>query len=176
MGKYDQLKDIEVYVLARKLADRAWKEVLKWDHFAQRTVGQQLVRAVDSISANIAESYGRHHVRDVTLFLYYARGSLYESQDWISKAVQRGLFDEATGRELLDTIQLLAPKLNAYISAKRRRETPSPDHLTTANAQRSNHLTAANAQRSNNPNSLWRYKSCLNLKTSSSPSLAGLHR
>jgi four helix bundle protein len=62
MAKYDQLKDIEVYVLARKLADRVWKAVSRWDHFAQRTVGQQLVRAVDSISANIAESYGRHHV------------------------------------------------------------------------------------------------------------------
>ena len=123
MGKYDQLRDIEVYVLARRLADRVWKEVVQWDYFAQRTVGQQLVRAVDSISANIAESYGRHHVRDVTLFLYYARGSLYESQDWISKAVQRDLFPAETGREMLDTIQILAPKLNAYISAKSRRKT-----------------------------------------------------
>ena len=123
MGEYQQLKDIEVYVLARKLADRVWKQVVGWDHFEKRTVGQQLVRSVDSISANIAESYGRHHVRDVTLFLYYARGSLYESQDWLSKAVQRDLLSKEMGRELLDTIQLLAPKLNAYISAKRRRQT-----------------------------------------------------
>jgi four helix bundle protein len=78
---------------------------------------------VDSISANIAESYGRHHVRDVTMFLYYARGSLYESQDWISKAVQRDLVAKETGRELLDMIQLIAPKLNAYISAKRQCKT-----------------------------------------------------
>jgi four helix bundle protein len=55
--------------------------------------------------------------------LYYARGSLYESQDWISKAVQRQLLDQETGRALLDTIQVLAPKLNAYISAKSRRRT-----------------------------------------------------
>lgn len=123
MGKYQQLKDIEVYVLARKLADRVWKEVVGWDRFQKRTVGQQLVRAVDSISANIAESYGRHHVRDVTVFLYYARGSLYESQDWISKAVQRNLFAKENGRVLLDQIQIIAPKLNAYISAKRRRTT-----------------------------------------------------
>jgi four helix bundle protein len=123
VGKYQQLKDIEVYVLARKLADRVWAEVVGWDHFEKRTVGQQLVRAVDSISANIAESYGRHHIRDVTLFLYYARGSLYESQDWISKAVQRKLFPQETGRHLLDQIQIIAPKLNAYISAKRQRKT-----------------------------------------------------
>ena len=96
-----------------------------WDYFARRTVGQQLVRAVDSISANIAESYGRHHVRDVVLFLYYARGSLYETQDWLSKAVQRSLFSDELGRELLDTIQVIAPKLNAYISAKARRKPPN---------------------------------------------------
>jgi four helix bundle protein len=123
MGEYQQLRDIEVYVLARKLADRVWKQVVGWDYFEKRTVGQQLVRSVDSISANIAESYGRHHVRDVTMFLYYARGSLYESQDWVSKAVQRNLLPKEVGRELLDTIQLFAPKVNAYISAKRRRQT-----------------------------------------------------
>ena len=125
MGKYQQLKDIEVYVLARRLADRVWNVVVGWDYFARRTVGQQLVRAVDSISANIAESYGRHHVRDVVLFLYYARGSLYETQDWLSKAVQRSLFSDELGRELLDTIQVIAPKLNAYISAKARRKPPN---------------------------------------------------
>jgi four helix bundle protein len=125
MSKYQQLKDIEVYMLARRLAERVWNEVVEWDYFARRTVGQQLIRAVDSISANIAESYGRHHVRDVVLFLYYARGSLYETQDWLSKAVQRKLFPDELGRELLDTIQLIAPKLNAYISAKARRKPPN---------------------------------------------------
>ena len=118
MGTYQQLKDIEMYVMARKLADIVWKETVAWDYFAKRTVGEQLMRAVDSIGANIAESYGRHHTNDITRFLYYARGSLYESQDWISKAVQRNLFAEPTGRELLNTIQILAPKLNAYISSK----------------------------------------------------------
>jgi len=118
MGTYQQLKDIEMYVMARKLADIVWKETVAWDYFAKRTVCEQLMRAVDSIGANIAESYGRHHTNDITRFLYYARGSLYESQDWISKAVQRNLFAEPTGRELLNTIQILAPKLNAYISSK----------------------------------------------------------
>jgi four helix bundle protein len=125
VSKYQQLRDIEVYVLARRLADRVWSEVVQWDYFARRTVGQQLVRAVDSISANIAESYGRHHVKDVVLFLYYARGSLYETQDWLSKAVQRQLLSEELGRELLDAIQVLAPKLNAYINAKAHRKPPN---------------------------------------------------
>jgi hypothetical protein len=40
VGKYQQLRDIEVYVLARKLADRVWTEVVGWDYFQKRTVGQ----------------------------------------------------------------------------------------------------------------------------------------
>ena len=132
MGEYQQLKDIRVYVMARNIGARIWDQVDTWNYFARRTVGQQLVRAADSISANIAESYGRHHARDVVLFLYYARGSLYETQDWLSKAVQRHLLPDDVGRELLDEIKLLAPRLNAYISSKsRRRTTQPPNHLTT---------------------------------------------
>ena len=123
VSEYQQLKDIRVYVMARNIGARVWDQVSTWDYFARRTVGQQLVRAVDSISANIAESYGRHHARDVVLFLYYARGSLYETQDWLSKAVQRKLLPDDLGRELLDEIKALAPKLNAYISSKARKRT-----------------------------------------------------
>jgi len=123
VSEYQQLKDIKVYVMARQMGARIWDQVSTWDCFARRTVGQQLVRAVDSISANIAESYGRHHARDVVLYLYYARGSLYETQDWLSKAVQRKLLPDDLGRELLDEVQVLAPKLNAYIRSKARRRT-----------------------------------------------------
>jgi four helix bundle protein len=123
VSEYQQLKDIRVYVMARNMGARVWDQVSTWDYFARRTVGQQLVRAVDSISANIAESYGRHHARDVVLYLYYARGSLYETQDWVSKAVQRHLLPEGVGRELLHEIKALAPKLNAYIRSKSSRRT-----------------------------------------------------
>jgi four helix bundle protein len=118
-GTYQSLKDVQVYRLARRLVQEVWEVVATWDYFGKRTVGEQLVRAVDSISANIAESYGRHHMRDVVNFLYYVRGSLYESQDWISKAIQRQLLPKDQGQEFLDQIHILAPKLNAYITAKR---------------------------------------------------------
>ena len=47
---------LDIYRLAEVLADNIWEIVANWDRFAQDTVGRQLVRAADSIGANIAGS------------------------------------------------------------------------------------------------------------------------
>src|SRR5438128_2308749 len=57
--KYLQLNDIESYRLAFGLSNYVWAIVVTWNYFAKDTVGKQFVRAVDSISANIAEGFGR---------------------------------------------------------------------------------------------------------------------
>ncbi|MGQ9569403.1 MAG: four helix bundle protein [Thermodesulfovibrionales bacterium] len=49
------LKDLEVYQLSEKLSDIVLNIVLNWDNFAKDTIGKQLVKASDSIAANIAE-------------------------------------------------------------------------------------------------------------------------
>ena len=52
---------LRVYRLSEKLADELWKIVMHWNYFARDTVGKQLVRAGDSIGANIAEGAGREY-------------------------------------------------------------------------------------------------------------------
>jgi len=106
---------LEVYRLAERLADAVWPIVRGWDPFARRTVGAQLVRSADSISANIAESNGRGTSKDRRHFLLVARGSLYETQNWLRRAYRRDLLrteQVGTLRPMLDT---LSPMLNAYI-------------------------------------------------------------
>jgi four helix bundle protein len=83
---FDGLEQLRVYVLAEELSDKIWDEVVRWDRFARDTIGKQLVRATDSVGANIAESYDRFHPRDVVNFLYHARGSLSETKSWLRKA------------------------------------------------------------------------------------------
>jgi four helix bundle protein len=51
-------ENLRIYQLSERLADRVWESVSLWDGFAKDTVGKQLVRAADSIGANIAEGSG----------------------------------------------------------------------------------------------------------------------
>lgn len=53
------VETLRVYRLAEELPDRVWNIVLGWNYFARETIGKQLVRAVDSIGANISEGSAR---------------------------------------------------------------------------------------------------------------------
>ncbi len=113
------LEEIEVYILAEEIADKWWEIASEWKPLAQDTVGKQLIRAVDSIGANIAESYGRYHFGEKINFLYYARGSLYEAKFLVRRARKRNLVTEVQFNDMMNDLQNLAPRLNAYINSKK---------------------------------------------------------
>jgi hypothetical protein len=50
-----KLEELEVYQLSESLADLIWGICISWDWFTKDTVGKQLVKAADSVGANIAE-------------------------------------------------------------------------------------------------------------------------
>jgi four helix bundle protein len=108
-------ENLQVYKLSEKLADQVWKIVLRWDVLAIDTVGKQLIRAADSVGANIAEGSGRGSEPDLRRFLRIARGSLYETQHFLRRAYKRRLLTEKQVNALLPIIRELNPKLNAYI-------------------------------------------------------------
>src|SRR6185369_6006161 len=91
MSKYLQLYDIDCYKRALALSNFVWDVVIKYDWFAQKTVGVQFVSAVDSISANIAEGFGRYSKKDKIKFYYYSFGSVKEGCDWNEKSRIRKL-------------------------------------------------------------------------------------
>ena len=117
-----KVKELDIYQMAEDLSDRVWEICIKWDYFAKDTIGKQLVRAADSISANLAEGHGRYHFNDRLKYCYYARGSLEETKSWISKATRRRLINTDVS-EINRALELLPKKLNAYIrSIKNARE------------------------------------------------------
>jgi len=63
----------------------------KWDFFAKDTIGKQFVKLTDSIAANISEGFGRFFYKENRQFGYYARGSLFETTTWLTKAHNRKL-------------------------------------------------------------------------------------
>jgi four helix bundle protein len=108
---------LQIYKLSEKLSDQIWKIVIGWDFLAKDTVGKQLIRAADSIGANIAEGSGRGTNPDLRRFLRIARGSLYETQHWLRRSYRRRLLTEKEVNDLIPIIKELAPKLNAYLSS-----------------------------------------------------------
>jgi four helix bundle protein len=108
---------LRVYRASEELCDRVWVIVMRWNWFARATVGRQLVRAADSIGANIAEGTGRGSYLDNRRFVLIARGSLYETQHWLRRAVRRNLLNEDEIKELSRIVDDLAPMLNAYLNS-----------------------------------------------------------
>ena len=108
-------ENLHIYKLSETLSDQLWRIVVRWDVLARDTVGKQLVRAGDSIGANIAEGSGRGTDPEIRRFLRIARGSLYETQHWLRRAYRRRLLDEKQIADLSPLVKELTPKLNAYL-------------------------------------------------------------
>src|ERR1700694_10829 len=84
-------ESLRVYHLSEHLSDKIWDIALEWNTFAKDTIGKQLVKAVDSIGANIAEGTGRGTYVDNRRFVRIARGSLNETKHWLRRAYKRRL-------------------------------------------------------------------------------------
>jgi four helix bundle protein len=110
-------ENLDVYRLAEDLADQIWRVVLGWPHFARDTIGKQIVRAADSIGANIAEGSGRRAFQDNRRFVRIARGSLNETQHWLRRAYKRQLLKQEQVETIKQLLDELAPRLNAFLTS-----------------------------------------------------------
>lgn len=110
------IEELEIYNKTVELSNLIWNLVIKWDHFPKSTIGNQLVRAIDSVSANIAEGYGRGSKIDNARFTKIARGSLFETKHWIIQSAKRKLINEAESKELINQVENLLPRISAYIN------------------------------------------------------------
>lgn len=110
------LEDFKIYNQAMVLGDQIWNLVNAWKYFEKDTIGKQLVKAADSISANLSEGLGRYHYKETKNFSYFARGSLFETKTWLTKAFKRKLIEEQLFNELINELDLLGKRINAYIN------------------------------------------------------------
>ena len=109
-------EDLECWKAARELGEFVVTKVLPiLPKDEKYRLADQMLRAARSITANIAEGYGRFHYLDSSKFLSNARGSLYELLDHLitaeaEKLIPAGLLQD--GRELVDRAVRL---LNGYL-------------------------------------------------------------
>jgi four helix bundle protein len=132
------LEELRVLQAAEKVADEIWKQVVSWDIFAREVVGGQLARAADSIGANIAEAFGRFNYGEKLQFIYYARGSLFETKYWLNRAAQRRLLapNQATGYS--SQLSEIGRQLNAFannLKTQRRSNSRSTSAIREATVE-----------------------------------------
>ncbi len=110
------LKRLQVWVRAKDFALTIYKRILpllpseeKWN------LNQQLRRSSLSISANIAEGYGRFYYQDNVRFCYNARGSLEETLSHLVFAFEAGFIPDELYKELVKEGEEIDKMLNGYI-------------------------------------------------------------
>jgi four helix bundle protein len=111
------LEDLKILRAAEDVADCVWQQVHTWNEFSRSTVGKQLVRAVDSIGANIAEAFGRFYYGEKIQFLYYGRGSLFETKYWLNRAAERKLLTQDQLQQYSQQLTDLGRRLNAFANS-----------------------------------------------------------
>ena len=109
------LDDFQVYQLAMDIAEEIYPIIRGWDYFNQDTIGKQLIRAADSIAANLSEGLGRYHYKETKNFSYYSRGSLFETITWLTKAHNRKLISDSEFDDFNSRLNSIAVKINNYI-------------------------------------------------------------
>jgi four helix bundle protein len=113
--KYLQLNDIGCYKRALNLSNYVWDIVVGWEWFSKKTVGSQFIEAIDSISANIAEGFGRYGKKDKIKFYYYSFGSVKESLDWNEKSKFRKLLTLEQYSHIFNELELLPKEVHHLI-------------------------------------------------------------
>ena len=111
------LEDLRVYKLAMEIGELVFAITEKWDIFNKKSLGDQYLRAADSIALNTAEGYGRFHYKENKNFCWYARGSLFETKSANRKAFNRKLISDEEYNNLLNKLKECHLLLNGYIKS-----------------------------------------------------------
>ena len=111
---YLNLNSIDAYRTSFHLSNYVWQAVVKWNYISINTVGTQFIRSIDSISANIAEGFGRYNKKDKIKFYRYAFGSTKESLDWNEKSKVRKLLNSKEYNYIYEELDKLPKLINQF--------------------------------------------------------------
>lgn len=119
MEKIRSFQDLIVWQKAHKLFLEIIKDVESFPKTqATKVVIDQLLRSCGSISANIAEGFGRRQGKEYIHYLIVARGSTTETLNWLMKCFDLKWIDEEMFKLREDVIEEILKMLNKMIGQK----------------------------------------------------------
>ena len=102
---------------ARELRREVYKLAKSLPELERFGLANQLRRAATSVTANIAEGFGRFGYQENAQMCRQARGSLYEIRDHLTTCVDEGYVSLPEGRRLDRLAQRGTQILNGYLRA-----------------------------------------------------------
>lgn len=106
----DEIKDfyqLKAWSESHKLVLMIYKETKHFPMQERYGIIDQMQRSVTSITANIAEGYGRYHYPDKIRFYHQARGSLKEVQNFIIVAKDLDYLEKKLSEKYLESFKIL---------------------------------------------------------------------
>ncbi len=122
MRKFECFKQLEVWRKARCIRKQIYQITKTFPGFEQYALSMQMKRTAVSITANIAEGFGRQSWAENMRFCRISRGSAFELRDHLTTAYDEryisGNVCDELDRDLISVVQML----NGYIRSMTRRE------------------------------------------------------
>jgi four helix bundle protein len=111
-----KLSELESWKSARELRQMVSEMVKCFPKDEKIRLKDQIIRSSRSVSANIAEGFGRYHYQENIQYCRIARGSLYETQEHLICALDEKFIEKEAFDKINDHILLCLKILNGYIA------------------------------------------------------------
>ncbi len=118
MAKNDDNKDfmgLKCWKVSRELRKSIRNLTKTFPKDEMYRLTDQIIRSSRSITANIAEGYGRYHYLENIKFCTYSRGSLDETKDHLTVALDENFITEAQFELYENKITEIKQLINGYI-------------------------------------------------------------
>ena len=122
MKSRSTFEDLEVWQKGRTLRNDFSQLAKRLPSSEKFRLADQIIRASRSVTANIAEGYGRFHYQENIQFCRQARGSLFELVDHLTVVYDEGYIDEEEFRGARERVFEVIRMLNGYIKYLKKRK------------------------------------------------------
>ncbi len=113
---YKVYKDLECYIQGRNLRMQISELVKTLPDKEKFLLANQITRSARSITANIAEGYGRYTFTDTRNFFIIARGSVTETMEHLQTTFDEKYINKELLKQHEDKCELVFKLINGYIA------------------------------------------------------------
>jgi four helix bundle protein len=119
MDKIQSFEQLQVWQETQNLAVNIYEITRKFPREEQFGLTNQITRASSSVSANIAEGFGRNGIKDKLQFYAIAYGSLLETKNFVYLARKLSYINTEQESALINQVTVCQKLLNAYAKGHR---------------------------------------------------------